>query len=159
MTNSPLDLLPGYKGYKDLEARRESDKQARLAVAAELARHTAQISQVQNDALREGGLAFMDQLGGLKTAIQTLADKISAAPRGYTGLFAARNIQAETLDQVLGFDRELLNEATALGPAIESVEQAMLAGAGQQAAIKAAQTAVKSVAKTFEKRAKILAGE
>ena len=37
MTNSPLDLLPGYKGYKDLEARRESDKQARLAVAAELA--------------------------------------------------------------------------------------------------------------------------
>jgi hypothetical protein len=158
MTNSPLDLLPGYKGYKDLEARRESDKQARLAVAAELARHTALITQVQNDAIREGGLAFMDALGTLKTAIQTLADKISAAPRGYTGLFATKNIQADTLDQVLGFDRELLNEATALGPVIESVEQAMLAGAGQQAAIRAAQTAVKAVATTFEKRAKILAG-
>ncbi len=113
MTNSPLDLIPGYKGYKDLEARRESDKQARLAVAAELARHTAQITQVQNDAMREGGLAFMDALGTLKTAIQTLADKISAAPRGYTGLFATKNIQADTLDQVLGFDRELLNDATA----------------------------------------------
>ena len=80
MTNSPLDLLPGYKGYKDLEARRESDKQARLAVAAELARHTSQITQVQNDAMREGGLAFMDQLGGLKTAIQTLAETCAWAP-------------------------------------------------------------------------------
>ena len=158
MTNSPLDLLPGYKGYKDLEARRESDKQARLAVAAELARHTAQLTSAQNDALREGGIAYMDALGTLKTAIQTLADKISAAPRGYTGLFATHNIQADTLDQVTAFDRELLNEATALGPAIEAVEQAMLAGTGQNAAIKAAQTAVKSVATTFEKRAKLLAG-
>ena len=59
---------------------------------------------------------------------------------------------------MLSFDRELLNEATALGPAIEAVEQAMLAGAGQQAAIRAAQNAVKAVATTFEKRAKILAG-
>lgn len=158
MANSPLDLLPGYKGYKDLEARRESDKQARLAVAAELVRHTTQISQVQNDAMAEGGIAFMDKLGTLKTAIQTLADKISAAPRGYTGLFATKNIQADTLDQVLGFDRELLNEATALGPAIEAVEQAMQAGAGQQAAIKSALAAVKALAATFEKRAKLLAG-
>ncbi len=157
-SQSPLDLLPGYKGYKDLEQRRESDKQARLAVAAALTGFAGSISRIQNDALGAGGIGFMDALGTVKTALQTLADRISAAPRGYTGLFATNNIRAETLDQILAFDRELLTETGSIGPALEAVAKAMDAGAGQKEAIKAALTTVKAVSIVFDKRARLLGG-
>ena len=158
MSPSPIDWIPGYKGYKDLELRRETDKQVRLAAAAALGKHTAALSQIQTDAIREGGVAFMDELGTLKTALQTLADRLTAAPRGYTGLFSARDIRVDTLDQITAHDREVLGGAEALGAAIESIGQAMASGSGQRAAIREAMAAVQALTGAFDKRGRFLLG-
>lgn len=158
MTQSPLEKLSVYKGYKDLEQRRESDKQVRMAIVAELAKLTVALTDVQNEALSGGGIAHMDALGTLKTQIQTLADKVAAAPRGYSGLFSARDIKADTLDAITNFDRELLVSASEMGGVIDAVGTAMGEGKGERAAIKAATQAVKGLATRFDQRSKLISG-
>lgn len=158
MPSSPIDWIPGYRGYKDLELRRETDKQVRLAAAAALSKHVATLSQIQTDAIREGGVAFMDELGTLKTALQTLSDRLTAAPRGYTGLFSTRDVKADTLDQITAHDRQVLSAAEALGAALAGVGKAMEAGSGQRAAIREGHQAVQAVAAAFDKRGQLLAG-
>lgn len=109
-----LDRIPGYKGYRDKESRRDADKQVRESVATalgvqidRLTRYNAELSNTRD----------FESLAALEPAIsqiRLLADRVRTASYGYGGIFSDNDIDANALEQLRLFDSALLREVDAL---------------------------------------------
>src|SRR3990172_7310562 len=108
------DAIPGLKGYRDKEARRDTDKRFReyLASRVEAARKT--IEEVKRARVNEGRLDGLDELDRLSQKLMKTASLIRYASYGYSGFFDQVKIQETELDQIYQFDLSLLTEVEAL---------------------------------------------
>ena len=79
--------IPGLKGYKEKELRRETDKKIRDSLARRLEARRRKITGLQSDLLSSGGLLWMDDVEKLVGRIQLLIDRIKTASYGYAPLF------------------------------------------------------------------------
>jgi hypothetical protein len=68
-------------GYKEKETRWEADRLLREALVRDFTIQLDRITAVQNAVLEKLGVEWMGALGALKTALQTLIDRIRYAPR------------------------------------------------------------------------------
>ncbi len=108
------ERVPGYRGYKDKELRREADKLQRLYVAERLETCRRSLEEVQLDLTRRGSL---DLLGVIDTTIRRLhtsADRIRYADYGYAGLFNTTKVGEEKLAELYQFDVRLQERARAV---------------------------------------------
>jgi hypothetical protein len=104
--------MPGYKGYKEKELRREADKTQRLFVAERLDSVLGKLDGVKLDLVNRGDL---DKLGVIDVAgrkLRTITDKIRYADYGFAGLFDTDKVDEPILDQLYQFDNGLI---TAVG--------------------------------------------
>lgn len=120
-----LKGLPGIRGYVDKELRRDADKRVREAIAASLDQSRAALVAVQNNLLKAGGLALMDEVNEAAVALQTLADRIKTASYGYAGLFDPVRIKEAQLDALVRFDQALAREAGAVHARVEALAAAI----------------------------------
>lgn len=121
---SGLDKIPGYKGYKDKESRRDADKKVRDAVANTLTtqvdvltRHTAELSRARD----------FEALAALEPAIgqiRLLADRVRTTSYGYGGIFSDNSIDESALEQLRLFDSALLREVDSLAVEVNRVTSA-----------------------------------
>jgi hypothetical protein len=103
--------LPGYRGYKAKELRREADKIQRLYVAERLDACRARLEEVQLDLTRQGKL---DALAIIDTAVRrtrTIRDRIQFADYGHAGLFDTTKVGEAELDGIYKFDAQLQDKA------------------------------------------------
>ena len=115
--------IPGYRGYKERELRREADKIQRQYVAERLQGSLDKLDAIQLDLTRRGGL---DMLGLIDTTIRrlrTVRDRIQFADYGYAGLFDATKVDKAKLEELYQFDVQLQQEARG----IEELASAMSA--------------------------------
>jgi hypothetical protein len=120
-----LKGLPGIRGYVDKELRRDADKRVREAIAASLDQSRTALVAVQNNLLKGGGLALMDEVNEAAVALQTLADRIKTASYGYAGLFDPVRIKEAQLDALVRFDQALAREAGAVHARVEALAAAI----------------------------------
>jgi hypothetical protein len=100
--------VPGYKGYKEKELRREADKTQRLYVAERLDSVVAKLDGIKLDLVNRGDLS---KLGAIDTAgrkLRTVTDKIRYADYGYAGLFDTDKVDEQVLDRLYEFDNGLV---------------------------------------------------
>ncbi|MBN1247201.1 MAG: hypothetical protein JXC32_06050 [Anaerolineae bacterium] len=118
--------IPGYKGYKEKEQRREADKLLREHIANRLRTVKTQLDTLQTDLISAGKIELLDEVGSAATQLQTFIDRLRTASYGYAGLFDAVRIKEDDLDRVYEFDASLLSYADrlegAIGRAREGVE-------------------------------------
>lgn len=152
--------IPGYKGYKEKEMRRESDRLLREALVRDFGAQLNRLSPIQNTVLDNGGLGFMSDLGEIKTALQTLMDRIRNAPMGYAGFFDAVRVKEDDLDRLEVFDQQLTGEIPKISAAFDELEKAADANdpAALKTAIRGAQAAVKESAGLFDQRGRVITG-
>ena len=103
--------LPGYRGFKDKEVRREADKIQRVYVAELLEQSRAALDEVQLDLTRQGKLDVLALIDTVNRKLRTIRDRIQFADYGYAGLFDATKVDEEMLDQLYQFDIQLQEEA------------------------------------------------
>jgi len=120
-----LKGLPGIRGYVDKELRRDADKRVREAIVASLDQSRAALVAVQNNLLKAGGLALMDEVNEAAVALQTLADRIKTASYGYAGLFDPVRVKEAQLDALVRFDQALAREAGAVHARVEALAAAI----------------------------------
>ncbi len=97
-------FIPGYKGYADKEARRDSDKLLRAAIVKELGDAKPKIDQTTSDYMRSGRIAHVEKLGQIKRKLENASTLIRVAPQGYSGLFDTLQVKAEDLDKLYRHD-------------------------------------------------------
>jgi hypothetical protein len=149
---SLLSKLPGIKGYREKDIRRDSDKQLRDTLARELSERRTKITALQTELLSGGGLLWMDDVEKLVSRLQLLIDRIKTAAYGYAGFFDIQRVKEEELDKLAQFDEALFEDLPRLDTAIASLSTAIEADEGIKEAIKALGNILARLNDTFGKR-------
>jgi hypothetical protein len=152
--------IPGYKGYKEKEMRRESDRLLREALVRDFGSQLNRLGPIQSTVLDNGGLDLMSDIGEIKTALQTLMDRIRNAPMGYAGFFDAVRVKEDDLDRLEAFDQQLTGEIPKISAAFDELDKAATANdvAGLRTTIGNARAVVMESAGLFDQRGRVITG-
>lgn len=151
-----LSSLPGIRGYREKEMRRDADKQVREALASELKTRRNRISNLQQDLLTGGGLLWMDDVERVVGRLQLLIDRVKTAAYGYAGWFDIERVKEDDLDRLMAFDQALFEELGRLDVAIDEVEKSIQNNDGIQAALKAIADMLAGLNERFTRRMDVL---
>ena len=122
--------IPGYKGYKDKELRREADKLLRMEVADRFDEQRKRLAELQNQLISQAQIEFLDDLERAVMKLQLLVDRIRTASYGYAGLFDAIKVKEEQLDALYEFDTEMLSYVDQVATEVDQVSSAITAKEG-----------------------------
>jgi hypothetical protein len=100
--------IPGYKGYKEKELRREADKTQRLYVAERLDAVLGTLDTLKLDLVNRGDLQKLGYIDVTARKLRTVTDKIRFADYGFAGLFDTDKVDEPILDQLYQFDNALV---------------------------------------------------
>jgi hypothetical protein len=155
-----LGKLPGYKGYKQKEMRREADALLRNSLVRDFTDQLNRLTPIQTTLIDNGAIGLMDSLGAVKTALQTLIDRIRNAPQGYAGFFDAVRVKEDDLDRLEAFDQQLVAEVPKVAAALDALDNAVQANSEGEIkpAISALRKAVQEVSTLFNKRNSVITG-
>jgi hypothetical protein len=150
--------IPGFSGYVNRQNRRDADKLLRDTVARRFEEQWKRSSQLQSDMVSNGMIAYVDDMEKASIQLRTFIDKITTAPRGYSGLFDAVKINEPELQAIYQFDAAFFDLAEQVGRALDNVEASL----GDQAALPAAIRNVTSLARlaveTYNRRTEAVTG-
>ena len=151
-------FIPGFKGYIERQNRRDADKVLRDTVAQRFEDQWRRTSQLQSDLVSNGQIAFVDDLEKAAIKLRTFIDKISTAPRGYSGLFDAVKINEEELESIYQFDAAFFDLAEQVGRALDNVEASLGEPAALPAAIRNVTTLARQAVETYNRRSEVVIG-
>ena len=153
-----ISYIPGFGGYVNRQNRRDADKLLRDTVARRFEEQWRRASQIQTDMVSNGQIALVDDMEKAAIQLRTFIDKITTAPRGYSGLFDAVKINENELQAIYQFDAAFFDLAEQVAHALDNVEASL----GDQAALPAAIRNVTSLARmaveTYNRRAEAVTG-
>ncbi len=105
-----LAALPGFRGYKEKELRRESDRLVRNHLyqrLMEARKDLKETFQTLSENRVQEVLADMDHL---VMRFDRVSEKINHASYGYAGFFNIVKIEEAKLDKMIQFDKDLIDE-------------------------------------------------
>ena len=153
-----LGKIPGFKGYMERQARRDSDKLIRDTIFNRFRELESQVSAIQRDFISHGEIAYVDDLEAAAIKLRTFADRVRTAPRGYSSLFEAVKINQEELAKLYEYDAALLDKADEVGSAIENV-QASVGTDGLKAAIRNLETVAVQCIEAYDRREEVVVAQ
>ncbi len=147
--------IPGYKGYKDKEVRREADKLLRLQVARRFEEQRRRLNNIQVQLTNAGRLGVLVTLDRALMRLQLLIDRLKTASYGYAGLFDAVKVREAELDALYNYDAALMDHVDKVKALIDGIAAAKkdedVAKAGN-----ALLEALEEVNETFSKRQDVI---
>lgn len=112
-----MSYIPGYRGYKEKEIRRETDILVRRKISGILAEARSMLNSPLGPS--EARKLAYDQesrfaLENIRTSLDKVAQRIDKAVAGYAGLFDAVKIREDKLDAVISHDLSLIEKAESI---------------------------------------------
>jgi hypothetical protein len=152
--------LPGFRGYKEKELRRESDKLIRnhlymkLTVAKDDLR---EIFQKLADRRYADVLTDMDRL---VAKMDRIVEKVNHASYGYSGFFDVVKIREENLDKMIAFDNQLVDSVDGLASEVAAFKTELSQNVFQNSKdrIQSIVNKVEVFEDTFDKREEVILG-
>jgi hypothetical protein len=118
-----IRLIPGYKGYKGKEERRDNDQLLRMMLVERLDRVRGSVIEIVNGLRGPAALTSVGDLDRLQKRLEKLTDEIRFADRGYRGWFDIHKVQEEELDKLYGFDVALAEDIQKVEDSVAAVAQ------------------------------------
>ena len=113
--------LPGYKGYKDKEVRRQADKLIRMKVARGFEEQRGRLNSIAVQLADAGRLRVLLTVDRSLMRLQFLIDRLKTASYGYAGLFDAIKVKEAELDALYEYDAALLDNVEKVKMLIDAV--------------------------------------
>ena len=148
--------IPGYKGYKEKEMRREADRILRETLARKYEEQWSRLNGVQKRLLSSGGIEYMDDVEGAATKLRGFIDKLKTAAMGYSGFFDAVKVKEDALDKLYQFDNALSDGILQISGTIDAIDAAIAAKQGVPEAISRFDDQCRYLVTTFEQRKEVL---
>ncbi len=104
-------LIPGYRGYREKEMRRDSDRILRDAIVKWLTDRLPAVDQATARCAREARMDLLQPLEEIRRSVDALAQSVKHAARGYSGFFDTLQVKEEDLDRLYRYDLGLRNKA------------------------------------------------
>jgi hypothetical protein len=151
--------IPGFKGYIERQNRRDADKLLRDTVARRFDEQWKRASQLQVDMVSSGLIQYVDDVERASLQLRTFIDKITTAPRGYSGLFDAVKINENELEAIYQYDAAFFDLAEQVGRALDNVEASLGDEAALPAAIRNVTSLARMAVETYNRRMEIVTGD
>ena len=153
-----VGFIPGFKGYVERQNRRDADKLLRDTVARRFEEQWKRASNLQTDLVSNGMIEFVDDLERAAIKLRTFIDKITTAPRGYSGLFDAVKINEAELQALYQFDAAFFDLANQVTSALDTVEASLGDREALPAAIRNLTSLSRLTVETYNKRTEAFTG-
>jgi len=153
-------FIPGFRGYKEKELRRESDKLIRTHLHLKLSAAKADIktiAQKLSDRRYFDVLTDMDRLGA---KMDRVVEKVNHASYGYTGFFNVVKVKEESLDRMIDFDSKLIDEITSFAADVDAFKSELASGEtkNMKTRIQNLTDKLEGFEGTFDKRGEVILG-
>jgi hypothetical protein len=147
--------IPGFKGYVERQARRDSDKLLRDTIFNRFRELEGRVSALQSEFVDSGEIEYVDNLEAAAIKLRTFADRVRTAPRGYSSLFAAVKINEAELAKLYEYDAGLLDMADEVGRAIDNVQSSVGAD-GLPAALRNLEGVSRQCVEAYDRRQEVV---
>lgn len=127
-----MNALPGFRGYREKEIRRDADRILREHLARRLDLAKKSLDEAAVAVTRSGGLTAMNDIETARKRVDRVANRIRYADRGYAPLFGVVKVDEGVLGRVYAFDAALVDGVDAVTASLGRV------GAEGAAAVQAA---------------------
>ncbi|MBM4400890.1 MAG: hypothetical protein FJ045_02950, partial [Crenarchaeota archaeon] len=116
-----MGYVPGYRGYKEKELRRESDRLVRMEVVNRLkaAKTAFRRSFANPSAVQKLSGDDTYRFEALNSRLDRATQRIDRAVAGYAGMFDAIKVKEDKLDSVIQHDLSLIEKAESIKVDIE----------------------------------------
>jgi hypothetical protein len=151
-------FIPGFSGYIERQNRRDADKVLRDTVARRFEEQWQRASQLQTELVSAGKIEFVDDMEKAAIKLRTFIDKISTAPRGYSGMFDAVKINEKELESIYQFDTAFFDLAEQIGRGLDNVEASLGDEAALPAAIRNITSLARMAVETYNRRSEAVTG-
>ncbi len=152
--------LPGFRGYKEKELRRESDKLIRSHLYLKLSRDKDNVRMISQKISDKRYFDVMVEMDRLVAKMDAITEKVNHASYGYSGFYDVVKIKEENLDRMIAFDNGLLDGVNALTDAIDALKAQLLSGeySNLKDKIQGVTDKLAMLEDTFDKRQEVIAG-
>jgi hypothetical protein len=152
--------LPGFRGYKEKELRRESDKLIRNNLTVILSKDKDSVKSISQKIADKRYMDVLTDIDRLGAKMDRITEKVNHASYGYSGFFDVVKIKEENLDRMITFDNQLLDEVNALTATIEDLKTQLLSNnfANLKDKIQTINDKFELLEDTFDKREQVIMG-
>lgn len=151
--------IPGYKGYKEKELRREADKALRTHLAGRFDEARRRLLGAMDQLTSAGRLGEVAALQKANLRLQLLVDRLRTAPHAYAGWFDAIKVQQAELDRLYAFDSALAAGADRVSELVAKVAGQAAAGESTSAEAGALANVIDELNDTFARRSEAIIGQ
>ncbi len=152
--------LPGFRGYKEKELRRESDKLIRNNLALKLSKDKDDVRAISQKIADKRYLDVLPDIDRLVAKMDRITEKVNHASYGYSGFFDVVKIKEEQLDKMITFDNQLLDQVNALSASIAEAKMKLIGGdySNLKDKIQAVTDKFELLEDTFDNRQQVILG-
>lgn len=104
-------VVPGFRGYKLREQRREADKIVRNHIYRVLEQSREDLTRCLQVLSDNKATELAEPMNRLMAKLDRVAEKINHASYGYSGFFDSIKIEEPELDNMLSYDTQLMDSA------------------------------------------------
>ncbi|MEM2739923.1 MAG: hypothetical protein QXQ29_03895 [Candidatus Bathyarchaeia archaeon] len=118
-----ISYIPGYRGYKEKEVRRESDRLVRMEVVARLREAKGILRRSLSNPAVAAKIPGEDswRIDTLLHRLDRVTQRIDRAVAGYAGIFDAVKVKEDKLESVIEYDLGLIEKAESVRSCIRSL--------------------------------------
>lgn len=113
-------LLPGYSGYSNREAKRNSDKKLRDNISLVIQNCETIIISHQQYLIFKSNMALCKEWEITRKAINTLFSKVKLTTHGESSFFSENQLKDDELEEIYSFDIEISEKTAIISKTIES---------------------------------------
>jgi hypothetical protein len=152
--------IPGFRGYKEKELRRESDKLIRNHLHRKLSESKDDLKTVFQKLTDKRYFDVLTDMDRLMAKADRVTEKVNHASYGYSGFFDIVKVTEPNLDRMIEFDNKLVDEADGLGADVDAFKAEIAKGETKDVKEKIQNIADKMEAfeETFDKRTDVILG-
>ncbi len=156
-----MDKVPGFKGYKEKELRRESDRLIRNHLYLKLSKAKSNLRKISQKLADRRYFDILTDMDRLLAKMDRVVEKVNHASYGYSGFFDAVKVKEKNLDRMIDFDNQLLEGINALATEIDALKAKLASGvtANLKTGLQNVTDKLESLEDTFDKREEIILGE
>ena len=111
--------IPGFRGYKAKEQRREADKIIREFLSSRLQEARNMLQDIYETVAGGKAPLALDPIDRLMAIFDRVSEKVNHASYGYAGFFDATKIEEDDLDRMINFDTQLVESAKGLAQKVQ----------------------------------------
>jgi hypothetical protein len=152
--------IPGFRGYKEKELRRESDKLIRNHLHRKLSESKDDLKTVFQKLTDRRYFDVLTDMDRLMAKADRVTEKVNHASYGYSGFFDIVKVTEENLDRMIDFDNKLVDAVNGLAADVDVFKAEIAKGETKDVKEKVQNITDKmeEFEETFDKRTDVILG-